>query len=63
MISLEPGRWPKLLAPIRTRNPPCRAGPYQRSAELLSTGSRAPGVREDKQKATEEEEEENIDWI
>lgn len=54
MIRLEPGRWPKLLAPIRTRNPPCRAGPYQHSAELLSMGSQKPNVQEDKQKPTEE---------
>lgn len=54
MIRLEPGRWPKLLAPIRTGNPPCRAGPYQHAAELLSMGSQTPSVCEDKQTPTEE---------
>lgn len=47
MIRLQPGRWPKLLAPIRTGSPPCRAGRRRRSADLLSTGGQVPSVRED----------------
>lgn len=36
----RPGRWPKLLAPVRTRNPPriSRAKPYRQTAALHSKG-------------------------
>lgn len=36
----RPGRWPKLLAPVRTRNPLriSRAKPYRQTAALHSKG-------------------------
>lgn len=46
VIRLQPGRWPKLLALIRSGSPPHGAGPYQRSAELLSLGKCARGQTE-----------------
>lgn len=35
---LRPGRWPKLLAPIRTGNSPCRARPYRKTCRAALKG-------------------------
>lgn len=56
---LRPGRWPELLAPLRSRNPPhiSRARPYGHIAALHSEGRGADG-RERYKRTTEAEEEE-----
>lgn len=35
---LRPGRWPKLLAPIRSGNPPCKSRRFGQSAALALEG-------------------------
>lgn len=57
---LRPGRWPKLLAPIRTGNSPCRARPYRKPAELHSKGSWTQSEREDKQRPNKKKRERNL---